>query len=124
MNHTATAQPGSNVFLSPCKQRVLVIDDETSIRRPLALCVEARGYQTFEAATAEEALALAMGTHLDIAFVDIRLGTGNGLDLMMQLLAVQPQLKIIVITAYGSVDTAVRAMARGATDFICKPFTP
>ena len=72
----------------------------------------------------EEAIAVAGRMPLDAAMVDLRLGTSNGLDLMTKLLALQPRLRIVIITAYGSVDVAVRAMARGATDFLCKPFTP
>jgi two-component system, NtrC family, response regulator AlgB len=60
----------------------------------------------------------------DLAFIDLRLGTGNGLDLIPALLATSPWIKIIVITAYASIDTAVEAMRRGATDYIPKPFTP
>jgi NtrC-family two-component system response regulator AlgB len=56
--------------------------------------------------------------------VDLRLGTEDGLDLIPPLLAAAPWIKIIVITAYASIDTAVEAMRRGATDYIPKPFTP
>ena len=56
--------------------------------------------------------------------MDLRLGTDDGLDLIPSLLAAAPWLKIIVITAYASVDTAVEAIRRGATDYIPKPFTP
>jgi NtrC-family two-component system response regulator AlgB len=60
----------------------------------------------------------------DLALVDLRLGTTDGLDLIPALLGQTPWLKIIVITAYASIDTAVEAMRRGATDYIPKPFTP
>jgi NtrC-family two-component system response regulator AlgB len=59
-----------------------------------------------------------------LAFVDLRLGTDNGLDLIPRLLAESPWLKIVVITAYASVETAVEAMRRGAVDYIPKPFVP
>lgn len=104
--------------------RVLVVDDEPTIRGPLGLCLETLGHEVKEAATCEEALGVAGQTALDVAMVDVRLGVASGLDLLARLLALQPRLKIIIITAYGSVDVAVRAMARGATDFLCKPFTP
>jgi len=60
----------------------------------------------------------------DMAFVDLRLGVDNGLDLIPALLAVCPWLQIVVITAYVSVETAVEAMRRGAVDYLPKPFTP
>jgi NtrC-family two-component system response regulator AlgB len=104
--------------------RVMVVDDEPTIRAPLGLCLETLGHRIYEAASVEEGLAIANRESLDVAMLDLRLGTGSGLDLMARLLAVQPRVKIIIITAYGSVDMAVRAMARGATDILCKPFTP
>jgi NtrC-family two-component system response regulator AlgB len=72
----------------------------------------------------EDALSEASRRSFDVAFVDLRLGTANGLDLISPLLTATPGIKIIVITAYASIDTAVEAMKRGATDYIPKPFTP
>ncbi len=60
----------------------------------------------------------------DLAFVDLRLGTDNGMDLIPVLLSASPWLKVVVITAYATIDTAVEAMRRGATDYIQKPFSP
>ncbi|MEN6312549.1 MAG: sigma-54 dependent transcriptional regulator, partial [Acidobacteriota bacterium] len=71
-----------------------------------------------------DALAEVSRSSFDIAFVDLRLGTDDGLDLLPLLLAATPALKVIVITAYASIDTAVEAMRRGATDYIPQPFTP
>ncbi len=104
--------------------RALVVDDEAAIRGPVGLCLEALGYQITEAATADDALRAVSEYPLDVALLDVRLGTANGIDLIPKFLAHQPQIKIIVITAYGSIDLAVRAMSRGATDFLTKPFTP
>jgi len=104
--------------------QILVVDDESVIRGPLAVCLETLGHQVLEASAVEEAITHANRVSLDVALVDLRLGSASGLDLMTQLLALHPRLKIIIITAYGSVDVAVRAMARGAADFLCKPFTP
>ena len=69
-------------------------------------------------------MAEASRRSFELAFVDLRLGTDDGLDLIPALMAATPWLKIIVITAYASIDTAVEAMRRGATDYIPKPFTP
>ncbi len=57
-------------------------------------------------------------------FLDVRLGTENGLDYIQPLLAFNPWAKIVVITAYASIDTAVEAMKRGAADYLAKPFSP
>src|SRR5215470_10497302 len=104
--------------------RVLVIDDEKNIRRTLALCLEGFGCEVTEAGTAEAALeALARAPH-DLAFLDLRLGSGSGLDLLPRLLAERPGLDVVIITAYATFDTAVEAIRRGARDYLPKPFTP
>ncbi len=103
---------------------ILVVDDEEAISGPVSLCLETLGHHVVEAGTAEEALLAARRKQFDIVLLDVRLGTANGLDVMMQLSSLQPRMKIIIITAYASIDIAVKAMTRGAMDFLCKPFTP
>lgn len=103
---------------------VLVVDDEANIRKTLSVCLESRGHRVTCASTARDAGAEADRQAFDLCFVDLRLGTESGLDLIPALLGLCPWLKIVVITAYASVDTAVEAMRRGATDYIPKPFTP
>ncbi len=85
---------------------------------------ETEGHRVIGVSNFQDALAEASRRSFEIAFVDLRLGTADGLDLIPALLISMPWLKIIVITAYASVDTAVEAMRRGATDYIPKPFTP
>jgi two-component system, NtrC family, response regulator AlgB len=103
---------------------VLVVDDEANIRKTLAVCLESRGHQVTAVSNVRDARTEADRQVFDLAFVDLRLGTENGLELIPALLSLSPWLKIVVITAYASVDTAVEAMKRGATDYIPKPFTP
>jgi NtrC-family two-component system response regulator AlgB len=103
---------------------VLVVDDETNIRKTLTVCLESEGHHVVSVAGFRDALAEASRRSFEVAFVDLRLGTENGLDLIPVLLSALPWVKIIVITAYASIDTAVEAMRRGATDYIPKPFTP
>lgn len=103
---------------------ILVVDDEANIRKMLAVCLTTDGHKVVGVGGAREALAEAARKAYELAFVDLRLGTDDGLDLIPALLAAIPWLKIIVITAYASVDTAVEAMRRGASDYIPKPFTP
>jgi NtrC-family two-component system response regulator AlgB len=106
------------------KLRVLVIDDEKNIRATLSLCLEQDGCQVTAASSAESALSvLAQQTH-DLAFLDLRLGDSNGLDLIPGLLAECPNLMIVVMTAYATIDSAVEAIKRGASDYLPKPFTP
>ncbi len=103
---------------------ILVVDDEANIRKVLSVSLEVEGHTITAVGNFQDALAEAAQHSFDLAFVDLRLGTADGLDLIPLLLASTPWLKIVVITAYSSVETAVEAMRRGAADYIPKPFTP
>jgi NtrC-family two-component system response regulator AlgB len=103
---------------------VLVVDDEANIRKTLSICLEAEGHRISAVSNFQDAVAEASRRTFHMAFVDLRLGTANGLDLIPVLLSGSPWMKIVVITAYASIDTAVEAMRRGAADYIPKPFTP
>jgi NtrC-family two-component system response regulator AlgB len=103
---------------------VLIVDDELNIRKTLTIALETEGHRVTAVSNVQDAQAQAARRSFDLAFVDLRLGTNDGLDLIPLLLAASPWLKVIVITAYASIDTAVEAMRRGATDYIPKPFTP
>jgi NtrC-family two-component system response regulator AlgB len=103
---------------------ILIVDDEVNIRKTLSVCLETEGHKVIAVSNFQDALAEASRRSFELAFIDLRLGTEDGLDLIPPLLAAAPWLKVIVITAYASIDTAVEAMRRGATDYIPKPFTP
>lgn len=104
--------------------RVLVVDDEPRIRNSLHVCLEGEGYDVDGVGGSEEALSEVQSRPYDLAFLDLRLREASGMDLIPALLEEQPHLKIIVITAHSSIDSAVEAMRRGATDYLPKPFTP
>ena len=103
---------------------ILVVDDEANIRKVLSVSLEVKGHTVTAVSNFQDAVAEAARRSFDLAFVDLRLGTADGLDLIPLLLASTPWLKIVVITAYSSIASAVEAMRRGATDYIPKPFTP
>ncbi len=103
---------------------ILIVDDEADIRKTLAVCLESRGHRVIAVSNGKDAQLETDRQVFDFAFVDLRLGTENGLDLIPPILGACPWIKIVVITAYASIDTAVEAMRRGATDYIPKPFTP
>jgi two-component system, NtrC family, response regulator AlgB len=103
---------------------VLVVDDEINIRKTLGAYLESEDCQVIAVSNAEDASRAARDKAFDLAFVDLRLGITDGLDLIPSLLKDSPWLKIIVITAYASIETAIEAMRRGATDYVPKPFTP
>jgi NtrC-family two-component system response regulator AlgB len=103
---------------------ILLIDDDESLRRSLRLGLETMEHRVTEARDATQAQALLGHTMFDVAFLDLRLGREQGLDLLPALLRLAPGLDIVVITAYATIETAVEAMRRGACDYLPKPFTP
>ena len=104
--------------------RILLVDDEPNIRKTMLICLEGEGHRVASASNRRDAAVAASRQYFDMAFVDIRLGNDSGLDLIPELLAQNPGMKIVVITAYASIDTAVEAIKRGAQDYLPKPFTP
>lgn len=103
---------------------ILIVDDEANIRKTLTVCLESRGHRVTAMSNGKDGRAETDRQVFDLAFVDLRLGTENGLDLIAPILGACPWIRIVVITAYASVDTAVEAMRRGAIDYIPKPFSP
>ena len=106
------------------RMNVLIIDDDLGIRETLGAALENLGHKVEKAinqATAEKKLR---SERFEVAFLDIRLGTENGLDVLPDLLRLSPRLAVIVITAYSSIETAVLAIQRGAFDYLAKPFKP
>lgn len=104
--------------------RVLVVDDEINIRKTLALSIESDGHEVVAVSNAQDAVDQASRRPFDLAFVDLRLGSTLGLDLIPELLAQSPWMRVVIITAHGSIDSAVETMKRGAADYLTKPFTP
>ncbi len=104
--------------------RALVVDDERNIRTTVSVCLEGMGFSVTSAASAAAARECMQHARFSLALVDLRLGNDSGLDLLPELLAAQPALAIIIITAYAAFDTAVTAIKRGAVDYLPKPFTP
>lgn len=104
--------------------QVLIVDDETNIRRTLAYCLTADGNNVTAVSNPTDAIAEARQRSFDLAFIDIRLGDQNGMDLVPVLLSESPWLKIVIITAYASIESAVDAIKAGASDYLAKPFTP
>jgi len=103
---------------------VLVIDDETSLRRTLRTALESMGHRVSEAVSGVQALETLRGQRFDLTFLDLRLGKESGLDLLPELIRTVPGLHVVIITAYASIDSAIEAMRRGAFDYLPKPFTP
>jgi NtrC-family two-component system response regulator AlgB len=103
---------------------VLVVDDEKNIRATLAVCLEGIGCVVSEAADSAAAMKRTAQESYDLVFLDLRLGEEDGLDLLPKIVAARPGVAVVLVTAYGTIDTAVEAMRRGAADYLPKPFTP
>jgi DNA-binding NtrC family response regulator len=101
---------------------VIIIDDEAAIRESLETLLEFEGYTVDSAATGEEGLAKLAEHPFDLVLLDFALPDRNGLEILADIRARDPHLAVIMITAYGTVDNAVRAMQNGATNFIQKPW--
>jgi NtrC-family two-component system response regulator AlgB len=104
--------------------RLLIIDDEENIRKTTSVLLEELGHETVGVDNRAAALKQIDKAHFDVAFLDLKLNGESGLDLLPELLKNNPGLDVIVFTAYASIETAVEAMRRGATDYLPKPFTP
>jgi NtrC-family two-component system response regulator AlgB len=109
---------------APSSLNILIVDDEINIRKTLAMSLKTDGHTVIAVSNARDALAETARHPFDLAFVDLRLGSELGLDLVPGLLAQSPWIKVVIITAHGSIDSAVETMKRGATDYLTKPFTP
>ncbi|MBP3955288.1 sigma-54-dependent Fis family transcriptional regulator [Gemmata sp. G18] len=103
---------------------LLVIDDETALRRTLRTALESMDHKVTEAANSAQALEAVRRQRFDLAFLDLRLGSEKGLDLLPELLRSAGDLHVVIVTAFAGFDSAVEAMRRGAFDYLPKPFTP
>jgi two-component system NtrC family response regulator len=101
--------------------RLLVVDDEGSQRTVLAGFLKKRGFDVKMAATAEDALAAAQAGPVDLVLTDLRMPGMSGVELMKALRRLNPEIAVIVMTAFGTVASAVDAMKHGASDYLTKP---
>ncbi|PYU27012.1 MAG: two-component system response regulator [Acidobacteria bacterium] len=102
---------------------ILIVEDEARMRRLLDLDLGEAGYQTFSAADAEKGLDLLRREQIDLVLTDLKLPGLGGLEFLQAAKRLNGALPVVVMTAYGSVETAVEAMKAGASDYILKPFS-
>jgi len=103
---------------------ILVVDDEKNIRMTMVHALESSGYHVESAITGEEALLILKASPFDLVFLDIKMPGLDGIEVLRRTKQSWPLMRVVVITAHGTVDNAVEAMKLGAADFIQKPFTP
>ncbi len=114
--------PASAAHAGDAAPALLVIDDEQGIRDLLRYELEARGYAVTTARCSEEALEIVGRQDIRLVISDVRMPGRGGLDTLDAIKRLKPDVEVILATGYGTVDTAVSAMKRGAYDFVQKPF--
>ena len=106
----------------PEKKQVLIVDDEPNLRKILAAQLSRDGYDVLTAEDGEQGLLMLREHHIDIVITDLKMPKVDGMTLLREALREEPELPIVMITAHGTVDTAVEALKLGAFDYLTKPF--
>jgi DNA-binding NtrC family response regulator len=106
------------------KKSVLIVDDEKNIRLTLSQALEALELQIDTAINGEEALAKLEGRHFELILLDLKMPGMDGMEVLRRIRRMHPDIKVVIITAHGTIESATEAMKLGAVDFIQKPFAP
>ena len=104
------------------KPKVLVVDDEKNILNTIGICLESIGIETTLCAKPQDVIHLLQENVYDIAFVDLKMSPMDGIEVLAEIKQYSPKTTVIIMTAHGSVDTAVAAIKKGAHDYLQKPF--
>jgi DNA-binding NtrC family response regulator len=102
--------------------RILIVDDEKKIRHILRIILEQKDYKIEEASNGAEALELIKTYHYSMVITDLKMPVMDGMTLLREIKSIDPDYPVIVLTAYGSIESAVEAIKQGALDYITKPF--
>jgi two-component system, NtrC family, response regulator AtoC len=106
----------------PERKQVLIVDDEPNLRKILSAQLTRDGYDVMTAEDGEQGLTLLREHHIDLVITDLKMPKVDGMTLLKKALEEEPELPIVLITAHGTIDTAVEALKSGAFDFVTKPF--
>jgi DNA-binding NtrC family response regulator len=109
---------------APSAKKVLVADDEAIVVNSIRKILSRKGFSVEEAFTCKDALAQVFSHDYDLVLLDMRMTDGNGMDVLQKIKAKRPDLRVVIVTGYASIDTAVEAIQKGASDYMPKPFTP
>src|SRR5216684_2787794 len=101
---------------------ILIVDDEQSIRETCATVSEQCGMKAFAVASAEEALEVLEHSAIDIVLTDLKLQQSNGIELLKHVHGLHPEVAVVVLTQYGTIESAVEVTRMGAVDYVTKPF--
>src|SRR4051812_42245505 len=103
---------------------ILIIDDDAEIRYSLTRVLGSAGYRIVEAPSGEQGIALVKKEPPDLVFLDIRMGGMSGIETLQHIRSANPKQLVVLMTAFGTAQTAIEAMKYGAFDYIMKPFDP
>jgi DNA-binding NtrC family response regulator len=109
---------------APTARKVLVVDDEAVVVNSIRKILTRKGFAIEEAFTCKDALAQVFANDYDLVLLDMKMSDGNGIDVLQKIKSKRPDLRVVIVTGYASVDTAVEAIQKGASDYMPKPFTP
>ncbi|MGA6925224.1 MAG: response regulator [Desulfosarcina sp.] len=109
---------------APAHPRILVVDDEVAVNNNIRKILGKKGYRVDQAVTRDEAMACIDGQQYKLVLLDLRIPGVKGLELLEAIMEKNPDAKVIMITGYASIETAVEAARMGAVDYLPKPFTP
>ena len=104
--------------------RILLIDDEQNILRTFRYCLEDAGHRVATASEAAQAEEVVQREVFDLCFLDLRLGDTSGLDLLPKMRQYAPWMRVVIVTAHSSIDSALQALRAGAVDYLVKPCSP
>ena len=100
---------------------LLIVDDDNTLRDRLARAMEKKGFQVYQAESVKQGITQAKNTPPAFAVVDLRLNDGNGLEVVKEIQKLRKNSKVVMLTGYGNIPTAVAAIKAGAIDYIPKP---
>jgi two-component system response regulator GlrR len=103
-------------------ENILIVDDDNNMLEVLRLRIAAEGYKVVISTNANDAISAAKNNMFDLALVDLRIAEENGIELMKNIGRISPEVPVIILTAYGTIETAVEAMKQGAYSYLAKPF--
>ena len=102
--------------------KILVVDDDLNILKVIKMRLEVEGYLVITATKAQEAMKIIKEKEFDLALLDLKLAQENGIELMENIHKINPEIPVIILTAYGTIESAVEAMKKGAYSYLTKPF--